>query len=154
MSEPSFSEAELHTLAAVLDEIIPPSGDGRLPGAGTLGLADKAVQDVPQLADIRNVIGTGLAALDALADARHAKGFAALSRPDRLTVLNELASNDLIFFLALTFHACIGYYQSGRVLEALGREPRPPHPKGYELPPNDLTLLDTVRRRPKMYRPC
>ena len=28
------------TLAAVLDEIVPPSDDGRLPGAGALGLAD------------------------------------------------------------------------------------------------------------------
>ena len=154
MSTSTFSEDQMRTLAAVLDEIIPPSSDGRLPGAGALGLARSVAQAAQQTPDIRNVIVTGLSALEALAVGRYAAGFAAVSRPDRLALLNELASTDLAFFLVLTFHACIGYYDNGRVLEALGREPRPPHPKGYELPPNDLTLLDTVRRRPKMYRPC
>ena len=35
-----MSGDETGTLRAVLDEIIPPSGDGRLPGAGELGLAE------------------------------------------------------------------------------------------------------------------
>ena len=35
---PVFSELEARTLASVLDQIIPPSEDGKLPGAGELGL--------------------------------------------------------------------------------------------------------------------
>jgi hypothetical protein len=40
------------------------------------------------------------------------------------------------------------------VVEALGLEPRPPFPKGYEVPPNDPALLDPVRRRAPFFRSC
>jgi hypothetical protein len=48
----------------------------------------------------------------------------------------------------------VAYYQAPRVVEALGLEARPPHPKGYEVELGDLTLLDEVRRRGKLYRDC
>jgi hypothetical protein len=38
------------------------------------------------------------------------------------------------------------------VLEALGIEGRPPHPKGYTIEPTDWSLLDPVRRRSRRYR--
>ena len=37
-NDSGFSEAQERALACVLDEIIPPSEDGRFPGAGELGL--------------------------------------------------------------------------------------------------------------------
>jgi hypothetical protein len=40
------------------------------------------------------------------------------------------------------------------VLTALGLEARPPHPAGYAIEPNDLSLLDPVRRRAELYRRC
>ena len=52
MSEVTFSDEQRRTLTALLDEIVPPSEDGRLPGAGAIGLAsriDKALQDVPPM---------------------------------------------------------------------------------------------------------
>ena len=52
----------------------------------------------------------------------------------------------------LTFVAYVGYYQHPRVVAALGLEHRPPHPKGHEMEASDLTLLDPVRRRGKLYR--
>jgi len=52
----------------------------------------------------------------------------------------------------LMFHAYIGYYQHPRVIEGLDLPPRPPHPKGYEMAPNDLSLLEPVRKRGKAYR--
>jgi hypothetical protein len=56
------------------------------------------------------------------------------------------------FVQSLTFPLYIAYYQHPRVLEALGREARPPHPEGYEIEPFDPSLLEPVRRRPKLYR--
>jgi hypothetical protein len=146
---PSLSADERRVLASVLDEIIPPSDDGKLPGAGQIGLIDyidAALQKTPEL---RSMIARGLSELDTLARDRKARGFAALSREDKLQLLNEWG-----FVLPLTFHAYTGYYQQARVVEALGLEARPPHPKGYHMEPNDLTLLDAVRRRPKLYRQC
>jgi hypothetical protein len=154
MSTSTFSEDEMRTLAAVLDEIIPPRSDGILPGAGMLGVGTYVEHALQQTPDIRAVVVAGLSALDSLAAARHARRFAALAHAERLAVLNELASTDLAFLLTLTLHGSVGYYQDGRVLKALGHAPRPPHPDGYDVPPNDLTLLEPVRRRPKMYRHC
>ena len=148
-NNPGFSADEERTLAAVLDEIIPPSDDGRFPGAGQIGVAsyiDQALQKTPEL---RSMIAQGLSDLDSLARSRNAPSFAALSQEDKLQLLNAQA-----FVLPLTFHAYVGYYQHERVVEALGLEARPPHPKGYQMEPNDLTLLDAVRRRPKLYRQC
>ena len=144
-----FSEDEHRVLASVLDEIIPPSDDGRLPGAGRLGLAryiDEALEKTP---DLRSMIAQGLSDLDSQARSRNASGFAALSREDKLQLLNAWG-----FVLPLTLHTFTGYYQHPRVVEALGLEARPPHPKGYEMEPNDLSLLDQVRQRPKLYREC
>lgn len=142
-----FSEDEKRVLISVLDEIIPPSTDGRLPGAGRLGLAghiDDALQKTPAL---RSMIAEGLSDLDRVARSRNAPGFNSLSREDKLQLLNEQG-----FVLPLTFHTYTGYYQHPQVVEALGLEARPPHPLGYDVKPNDLTLLDAVRRRAKMYR--
>ena len=46
----------------------------------------------------------------------------------------------------------MGYYQNPAVVTALGLEPRPPHPDGYELEPGDLGLLADVRKSGKLYR--
>jgi hypothetical protein len=128
-----FSHDEERALASVLDEIIPPSGDGRLPGAGELGLAGYIEQTLQKTPEFRPAIAQGLSTLDDLARSRGSERFAVPG---------------------LIFHAYAGYYQNGRVVEALGLEPRPPHPKGYEIEPSDLTLLDGVRQRPALYRKC
>ena len=145
----AFTEAELATLASVLDEIIPPSADGKLPGAGQLGLAGYVVAALQRTPELGSMVAQGLSELDSLARNRHAPGFAALTREDKLQLLNEWG-----FVLPLTLHTFTGYYQHARVVEALGLEARPPHPKGYHMEPNDLSLLDAVRRRPKLYREC
>lgn len=146
-SDHGFSEDDFRLLTAVLDEIIPPSADGRLPGAGELGLAGYVEEALRKLPDLRSMIAQGLSELDTAARLRNAAGFAALPTQDKQQLLNEQG-----FLLPLTFQAYIGYYQHPRVAAALGLDPRPPHPQGYQLEPNDFTLLDAVRRRPKLYR--
>jgi hypothetical protein len=153
-SEPVFSPDEERALSSVLDEIIPPRSDGKLPGAGELGLARYIAQAVQTTPDRGRAIAQGLAALDGLAGSRGGRGFAALSSQDKLEVLNEIATTEPAFLPGLIFHTYAGYYQNGRVMEALGLDPRPPHPEGYEMEPSDLTLLEAVRRRPRMYRKC
>jgi hypothetical protein len=147
-----FSEEQAHVLAGVLDDIIPPRSDGRLPGAGELGLAGfiaAALRDMPEL---HEMIAQSLSALDDLARRRWSQGFAALRPAERSAALNELASSEHAFPPVLILHTYAGYYQHPRVVEELGLEPRPPHPKGYEMGADDLTLLDPVRRRGPLYR--
>jgi hypothetical protein len=45
------------------------------------------------------------------------------------------------------------YYRDDRVMRSLGQEPRPPFPKGHVVEQGDWSLLDPVRKRPRMYRP-
>ena len=44
------------------------------------------------------------------------------------------------------------YYRDDRVMRAIGMEPRPPFPKGFQVEPGDLSLLDAVRARGAIYR--
>jgi hypothetical protein len=147
--DPGFSTRQRRALESLLDEIIPRSGDGRLPGAGEAGLVDYIDRNA---AGLRPAIERALSRLGELAGERGARDFAALSREDRLEVLNRVATDQPDLLPGLILHTYIGYYQSDRVLAGLGLEPRPPYPAGYEMEPGDLSLLDGVRRRSKLYR--
>jgi hypothetical protein len=147
-----FSSDELRTLACVLDLLIPPSGDGRLPGAGEIGIGARIDQLAQREPGFRAVVADGITALDAMARRSDATEFATLAGEARLAALDEVAAAQPGFVPSLIFHTYAGYYQHGRVLEGLGLDPRPPFPTGHTLEPFDATLLDAVRRRAKLYR--
>jgi len=153
MSEDFTLSAEQENMVrALLDEVIPPSRDGRLPGAGGLGLVEHVARTVRQTPMLRPVVEYGLTAIAEQAASRHPDGWGALSRDQRSELLLTFAAGDQFFLPAFLFLAYSGYYQHARVVEALGLEARAPHPEGYAMEPFDLTLLDAVRRRGKMYR--
>src|SRR5437763_1965747 len=119
----TFSDDQKQLLAAVLDQVIPPSADGKLPGAGQRGLAqyiDAAVQHPPPL---REMIAEGLNALARDAQTKYGCAFEQLGNDQQIELLNQQG-----FLLPLIFHTYAGYYQDLRVVAALGREARPPHP--------------------------
>ena len=144
-----FSPHEARALASVLDEIIPPSGDGRLPGAGEVGLVRYIEQQAPEL---RPTILQGLSALDEHARGRGARDFAALTREDKLEALNQLAAAQPAFLPGLILQSYVGYYQNDRVLEGIGSAAGPPFPRGNTIEQGDLSLLDPVVQGSKTYR--
>jgi hypothetical protein len=141
-------------LTALLDEIVPPSSDGRLPGATELDLTTHIRRTVERTPMLGPVLDYGVTTLADLARTKHPGGFAALSRQERAALFQEFAATDQFFVPAFLFLVYSGYYQHSRVVTALGLEPRPPHPGGYPMAADDLTLLEPVRRRGKMYREC
>lgn len=141
-------------LALVLDELIPPSADGRLPGAGTLGVGAIVQHAAATTPGLDPLLTQGFAALGELARQRDAKGFAALARSTRIEVLRELEQSVPMLLPTLLSLACVGYYASEPVLTALNGNARPPHPEGYDLEPDDLSLLDGVRARGTLFRTC
>src|SRR5215468_938762 len=147
-----FSDQQHRLLARMIDEIIPPSADGHLPGAGDAGVTryiEAALRDTPLLTDM---IVESLAGLEALAQQRHAQSFLALPRAQQSELVQALAMSEHALPPVVMIHTFAGYYQAAGVLQALGLESRPPHPKGYAMEPNDLSLLDPVRQRPRRYR--
>jgi hypothetical protein len=147
-----FSADDERALAILLDDIIPPGGARNLPGAGELGIASFVAEFARTMPVLQPVIEQGLATLARLAASRDSGAFAALSAADRAAVTSELNAADPAFLGTLTFVAYVGYYKHPTIVAALGLEPRAPHPKGYEMEPNDLSLLEPVRRRGRMYR--
>ena len=142
-------KSNTHLLDAVLDTIIPASKDGRMPSAGRLELGES----------IREASGAfwpgtleGLEALNASAQEKGAEGFHALSPVERQETLALSEESHPSLLPGLVFQTYSAYYRHPRVLEALGLEPRPPFPKGFEIEDGDLSLLEPVQRREPFYR--
>jgi hypothetical protein len=138
----------------VLDELIPPRPDGRLPGAGTLGLGAVVEHAAAGTPELGQMLAGGFAALKELARRSSPEGFIALPRAARIEALRELEKADPTLIPTLLTLACVGYYSDKRVLAVLNGDVRPPHPQGYELEADDLSLLDAVRARGSIYRRC
>ena len=94
----------------------------------------------------------GLDEVEAQARDGHGREFTDLSEEQQRALVQALETPHPALLPTLTFLTYVAYYQQPSVITALGLEPRPPHPKGYEMAPNDLSLLDPVRRRGKRYR--
>ena len=142
------------SLTAVLDELIPANADVRLPGAGTLGIGALVQHAAATTPELEPLLVQGLAALDDYARGCNALGFTALPRDSRIEALHAIEKSAPMFVQTLMTLSCIGYYSNAQVLAALNGNARPPHPQGYELEPDDLSALASVRARGKLYREC
>jgi len=144
----------IQLLALVLDELIPPRPDGLVPGAGMLGVGAVVEHAAAGAPELEQLLAHGLAALDDVARRSGAGGFAALSPTARTVALRDIERAEPMFVSTLLTLACVGYYSAEPVVAALKGSARPPHPMGYELEPDDQSLLDPVRARGKLYREC
>jgi hypothetical protein len=148
----TITAAQRTTFVAVLDEIIPPSKDGRLPGAGAAGVLDSVIAGLKLQPPALKAVLAGLAALDDRAREAGAADFAALSREDRVDGMRALERDQPEFIPSLIYLTYTGYYQIESVTAGLGLESWPPHPGGFHLAASDPALVDPVRRRGKIYR--
>jgi hypothetical protein len=140
-----LSEAQRRDLACVAGMMIPPSVEFGVPGGD-----DGVIID-----DICNTLGrdaagmrVALAALTALSGG----SFADLDPARRETVAEQLRTQGGLPLATLTRVIMQSYYRDDRVVRSLGREPRPPFPRGNVLEQGDWSLLDPVRARPKFWR--
>jgi hypothetical protein len=147
-----MTDAHARTLAGILDQVIPPSSDGRLPGAGTLGMAAHVAEAMRRAPEMELAVLPALDDAESTARERHGRAFTELSHDQQRALVQALESAHPALIPTLAFHVYVAYYQHPSVIAALGLEARPPHPEGYEMAPNDLGLLDPVRRRGKLYR--
>jgi hypothetical protein len=156
MSEPTIESLldadQQRTLGCVLDQIIPPAADAAMPGAGEIGLVEHIEQALRKSPDLLPTVADGLAAVNGLARDHGEPNFEALPESERSQLLEELSATHPGFLPSLIFHTYVGYYQNPRIVAALGMEAHPPFPKGFPMESGDLSLLDVVKQRPKMFR--
>ena len=148
-TEQPLTEVQQIALSAVLDMIVPRSNDGRLPSAADIDVLGYLIEHesrlIPSLCD-------ALDRLEAAASNRFQAGFGALAAADREALLDEIKAADPQFLSDLAIHTVSAYYQDDGVMKAIGLEARPPFPKGYDVVSGDLSLLDPVRNRGRIWR--
>ena len=148
-ADPMLTCAQRASLDLVLNLIVPPSADGRMPGAAEVGVPAYLVAEAPDaLPELRRE----LFELEQRSRERFARGFAELEAIERKTLIEAMRAQAPSFMSRLAHELLACYYQHDRVLEGLGMEARPPFPKGYQIVQGDLSLLAPVRARGKMYR--
>ena len=136
-----FDETQRQTIAALLNTVVPPSTDGRMPGAGALDflryLSEETADFAPSL----------LRVLDALpAD------FAAAEAAVQTAAVETFAARNPELFDALLFRIYACYYQNDVVRRLIGSQPGAPFPRGNTIPAGDLSTLEAVRMRGAGYR--
>lgn len=148
----SWSDAERQMLDGILDRLIPGSADGRVPAAGTLGVADFLDATVAKDAGLAKLFRQGLSRASKLAaeigDRRDASAFE--------TITELLERHEPGFFVALLRQTYMGYYSRADVRPLFGLSLRPTQPDGYSVPPEaaeDIAaLVAPVTARGPCYR--
>ena len=141
----TLSPDQQRTLASVAALMIPASAEFAVPGAD-----DPAI-----LADMLKSLGRdgppvreALARLDTLA----AGGFAEAAKVRQEDAAAAFRAEGGAPLAALSRLILQCYYRDDRVMRSLNMERRPPFPKGHVVEQGDWSLLDPVRKRPKMWR--
>lgn len=134
-------------MRAFLDLVIPPSDDGKMPGAGRLGLAEGLATKLEADTGLGPPVLAGLRAVYDAALERDAGGLPGLSPDARVEVLESQLASHPALMLGLSVHLYMAYYAHPLVLEGLGEPPRPPFPEGYEVADTDAELLEKLRAR-------
>ena len=132
-SEAALSASQHAVLSALLDTLIPASGNGEMPSAAEVGfevfLATQARDFVPELLAWLEELGPGFADLSAGA------------RTERVT---QLVGEDPARFAGLLARVYDCYYQHDVVRERIGVVRGAVFPQGNEVVQGDLSLLDPV----------
>ena len=148
-SDAVLDSDQQRTFGAILDMIIPASGDGRFPSAAETDVLGYVAKTEPKLLE---TVRIELDRLNTMSENLHGLVFGDAHETVRQELLDEIRGKEPQFLRGLALQTVTCYYQDDRVMEAIGMEARPPFPKGYEVVAGDLSLLDPVRARGQVYR--
>ena len=143
-----LNETNRPILDAILDELIPPSEDGKIPGAGALGVAEFLPTANAYAPDPAGSVRTILDAVPA--------DFVALPRDEKVTALKRVEAAHGQAFETLVRLTYMGYYSRPDMRPHFGVGAHPIHPLGYPVAHESDAMMDEltapVRARGKVYR--
>lgn len=137
------------TLQCVLDMIIPEDRSRDKPSAAEIDVFSFIQLHEPSYID---TLKEELDKVIAEAVKVHGGTFQSLENTQQRQLVDTLRRASSAFFLRLSVWTVTAYYQDARVMEAIGLPARPPFPLGYEVESGDLSLLDPVKARGRIYR--
>ena len=141
-----LSDAQRSLLSAVLNQIVPASGD--MPAAGNLGIPGFVESVAAGSTGKRRLLMDGLVRIE-LAASERGGAFAALAEPAQVEALQSVAASSPEFFQELVTQTYRGYYTNETVCGALGY--RPPNREDYDPLPFDESLLEPVQQRGQIW---
>jgi hypothetical protein len=145
MPNDKLTAEQTRDLRALAGSIIPPSATYGVPGADD----EKIFSDIlNSLERDRDDVCRALAQLAEIAGG----AFADLDPARRAEVAATFREAGGAPLAALVRVVLLCYYRDDRVMRSLGQEPRPPFPKGHVVEQGDWSLLEPVRKRPRLYR--
>jgi hypothetical protein len=145
MPNDNLTAEQIRDLRALAGSIIPPSATYGVPGADD----EKIFSDIlNSLERDRDDICRALAQLATIAGG----AFADLEPARRAEVAATFRQAGGAPLAALVRVVLLCYYRDDRVMRSLGQEPRRPFPKGHVVEQGDWSLLEPVRKRPRLYR--
>ena len=144
-----FSEIENRNLIALLDVIIPANEARGLPSAAELNYLEYLEKfGADQISTIKEELeGLNKAALD-----KTQRPFFDLEKGEQQELCGLLREMNHRFARTILVQTLNCYYQDSRVLNAWGRKAGAQFPRGNKVPQDDLTMLDPVRKRGKIFR--
>lgn len=142
---PALTAGERATLRSVVALMIPASAEFGVPGADDDAIFADIVGSLGRDAD---PVRRALREID-----ERAGGAFAQRPPDEREAIARRFRDEQPALAALLVEVTVRcYYRDDRVMRSLGMEPRPPFPDGFEVEPGDLSLLDPVRARGRIWR--
>ncbi|MDA0722294.1 MAG: gluconate 2-dehydrogenase subunit 3 family protein [Proteobacteria bacterium] len=143
-----WTDTQRTVLDAILDELIPSSDDGTVPGAGVLGVAEFLPTAQAYAPDPAGSVHTILNAVSS--------DFVALPRDEKVAVLKRVEAAHGQAFETLVRLTYMGYYSRPDTRPYVGVGAHPIHPNGYPVARETDALMDAltapVRARGKAYR--
>lgn len=141
----ALSDTQRRSLRALVALMIPASAEYQVPGAD-----DEAI-----FGDIVSSLGRDAGAVRQVLkhlEEMSAGAFADLSASQQEALAQQMRDDHPALASALVAVTTRCYYRDDRIMQALGMQPRPPFPQGFEVEQGDWSLLDPVRARQKIYR--
>ena len=145
MKHDTLSDAELPDLRALAGLMIPASTRYGVPGADDELIFADIVKSLERDTSDAQTALRQLAALSGGA-------FGDLPPERRAEVAARFRQEGGAPLFSLNRVVLLCYYRDDRVMRSLGQEPRSPFPKGHVVDQGDWSLLDSVRKRPPMWR--
>lgn len=145
-----FTESQAALMTAALNQIIP--ADEKYPAAGDLDVVAHIDRSVVKQVTLRRLFLEGLYLLEQRAVAWYGANFTVLDSDQQIEVLRYVEKESAEFFSALVKHTYNGYYTNKKVLELCGASTVPPQPTGHVVEMGDLSSLEAVKARGKLYR--
>ncbi|MBP6769146.1 MAG: hypothetical protein KA171_15315 [Reyranella sp.] len=145
MKHDTLSDAELRDLRALAGLMIPASTRYGVPGADDELIFADIVKSLERDTSDAQTALRQLAALSGGA-------FGDLPPERRAEVAARFRQEGGAPLFSLNRVVLLCYYRDDRVMRSLGQEPRSPFPKGHVVEQGDWSLLDSVRKRPPMWR--